>query len=229
MKLHRLYCFGDQKTFKNSSAFINKLSNRSLLFEETSIQAKIFLEAFKKVMFLPGDWHTGMNMLQSIYKLFWTDLLKPLRDLLGWKRISKDIQSCYYQVSRLVKYTNDVVLAYLLRAYVFCCVSTYEDCIDEGPPGNLLCALVFDFQKFLRDALDQSANDHLKLIVNFLLVSSNFLDFVSAFLFTSEISVLQVLAHLEPYLQIQRNLVKELTSMTPQTNNSCRKLRVSAF
>jgi hypothetical protein len=29
--------------------------------------------------------------------------------------------------------------------------------------------------------------------------------------------------------QFQRNLFNELTSMTPQTNNTCRKLRVSAF
>jgi len=101
VKVHWLYCFGNRKTIENSSAFVNKLSNRSLSFEETSIQAEIFLKAFDQVMFLPGDWHTdtGMNQLQSIYKLFWTDLLKPLRDHLGWKRISKDVRQCYYQAS----------------------------------------------------------------------------------------------------------------------------------
>jgi len=68
-KVRRLYCFGDRETIKNSSAFVIKLSNWSLSFEETSIQAEIFLEAFDQVMFLPGDWHTG-NQMQSIYKLF---------------------------------------------------------------------------------------------------------------------------------------------------------------
>jgi hypothetical protein len=34
-----------------------------------------------------------MNMLQLIYKLFWTDLLKPFQELLGWKRISKDVRA----------------------------------------------------------------------------------------------------------------------------------------
>ena len=58
-KVRRLYCFDDHKTIENSSAFVNKLSNRSLSFEETRIQAEIFLEAFDQVMFLPGDWHTG--------------------------------------------------------------------------------------------------------------------------------------------------------------------------
>ena len=98
-KVRRLYCFCDCKSTKNCSAFVNKLNNRSLSFEETSIQAEIFLKAFDQVMFLPGDCHTGMNQLQSIYKLFWTDLLKPLRDHLAWKRISKDVRQCYYQAS----------------------------------------------------------------------------------------------------------------------------------
>jgi hypothetical protein len=83
-KVRPLYYFGDcKKTIENSTAFVNKLSNRSLLFEQTSIQAEIFLDAFDRVMFLPGDWHTGMNQLQSIYKVFWTDFLKPLRDHLA--------------------------------------------------------------------------------------------------------------------------------------------------
>ena len=70
-----LYCFGDCKTFENSTAFVNKLSTCSLSFEQSSLQAEIFLDAFKLVMFLPGDWHTGLNMLMSIYKISWSDLL----------------------------------------------------------------------------------------------------------------------------------------------------------
>ncbi len=96
-KLRRLYCFGDQKTIENTSAFVKKLSNRCLLFEESSIQAQIFLEAFDNIMFMPDNWHAGMNMLQSLHKLFWTDLLKSLRDILGLKRMAKDVRSCYYQ------------------------------------------------------------------------------------------------------------------------------------
>jgi hypothetical protein len=97
-KLHRFYCFGGQKTIENSSAFVNKLSNWNLSFKESSLQVEIFLDAFDKVMFLPGNWHTSMNMLQSIYKSFWTYLLKPLWDIVGWKRISKDLHGCFGQV-----------------------------------------------------------------------------------------------------------------------------------
>jgi hypothetical protein len=65
-KIRRLYCFGDRKTIENSTVFINKLSNRSLSFERTSIQAEILLYAFDQVMFLPGDWHTGTRFSPSI-------------------------------------------------------------------------------------------------------------------------------------------------------------------
>ncbi len=66
-KLCRLYCFGDRKTVENSLAFVTKLSNRNLSFKEPSLQAEIFLDAFDRVVFLPGDWHAGLNMLQAIY------------------------------------------------------------------------------------------------------------------------------------------------------------------
>ncbi len=126
-KLRRLYCFGDQKTIENTLVFVKKLSNPCLSFEESSIQAQIFLEAFDNVMFMPGDWHAGMNMLQSLHKLFWTDLLKPLRDILGWKRIAKDVRSCYYQALWLVKYMNNVVSSYLIRAFLLLHYESYED------------------------------------------------------------------------------------------------------
>ena len=98
----RVFCFGDLKTFENSTAFVNKLSTCSLSFKQSSLQAEIFLDAFKLVMFLPGNWHTGLNMLMSIYKIFWSDLLKPFQDLLRWKRLLKGVRSCYFQASCLV-------------------------------------------------------------------------------------------------------------------------------
>ena len=49
------------------------------------------------------------------------------------------------------------------------------------------------------------------------------------YLFIGEFVIFRVLTYLVPYLQIQRILVNELTSMTPKSKNTCRKLRVSAF
>jgi hypothetical protein len=49
------------------------------------------------------------------------------------------------------------------------------------------------------------------------------------YLFIGEFAIFRVLTHLVPYLKIQCILVNELTSMTPKSKNTCRKLRVSAF
>lgn len=161
--LRRLYCFGDRKTIENSTAFVNKLSNRSLSFEESSMQAQIFLDAFNRVMFLPGDWHTGMNMLQSIFKVFWADILKPFRDLLKWKRISNDVRGCYFQASRLVQYSNDVVTSYLIRLYISRYHDKYDDRLYHDEPADVLCGMAVDFDEFLSRSLS-SLDEHLILI-----------------------------------------------------------------
>jgi hypothetical protein len=94
-KTPSLYGYGNQKSNKNCSAFLYNLNNRPLTFEVSSLQAEIFLESFNNIMFLPGDWCTGMNMLQTIYKVFWVDILNPMKIMLGWKRISRDVCGCY--------------------------------------------------------------------------------------------------------------------------------------
>ncbi len=187
-KLRRFYCFGDWKTIENSSAFVNKLSNRNLSFKESSLQAEIFLDAFDKVMFLPGDWHTGMNMLQSIYKLFWTNLLKPLWDILGWKRISKDVSGCYFQAYRLVKYANNVVSTYLLRSYMHCHYEIYVNGLIHDDPADLYCLIAVNYHSFLMQ-LGQSTDEHLRMIVNFSNVSLDFLEFVAAYQSQDNITV----------------------------------------
>ncbi len=77
-------------------------------------------------MFIPGDWHTGMNYLQSIYKVFWDVLLKPMRDMLGWSRITKDVRGVYYQASRLVVYCHKQLTRYLFQDFVLSNMEEYK-------------------------------------------------------------------------------------------------------
>ncbi len=130
-------------------------------------------------MFLPGDWHTGMNMLQSIHNLFWSDLLKPFRDLLGWKCIAKDVHACYFQALQLVKYVNDVVILYLVRSFMSRYYETNADNMMDDEPANVFCLIAVDFQSFLTPSL-WLKDEYLKLIVN-LLVSSDNLKFVASY------------------------------------------------
>ncbi len=139
-------------------------------------------------MFLPGNWHTGMNMLQSIYKLFWINLLKPLRDLLGWKRILKDDCSSYYQVLWLVKCAHDDVSLCLQRSFMSCYYENYKDTIKDDLPANVPCTIAVHLQSFLSHAL-QSTNEHLKMMVNFTIVLGDVMEFVSVYWSQDSITV----------------------------------------
>ncbi len=157
---------------------MTKLSKRSLSFEESSLQAEIFLDALNRVIFLPCDCHSGLNMLQSIYKLFWLDLLEPFRDFLQCKCVSKDIQGCYFQALQLLHYSDKDISLYLI------CLQRNQECYEvsmsEEEPSNVLCQIALDFEMFLSCAL-LSSNKHLKLVVNFILVLSDFLEFLGAY------------------------------------------------
>jgi hypothetical protein len=113
----------------------------------------------------------GMKMLQSIYKLFWTDLLKQLRGVLGWKRILKDICGCYFQASRLVKFVNDVVSTYLLCSYLHCHYDKYANGLIHHEPADLLRRIAVDYHSFLIQS-GRSTDEHLRMIVYISNVSS---------------------------------------------------------
>jgi hypothetical protein len=50
----------------------------------------------------------------------------------------------------------------------------------DNVPANVLCRIALDYQSFLEQS-GQLTDEHLRLIVNFILVSSDFLEFVLAY------------------------------------------------
>jgi hypothetical protein len=44
-----------------------------------SVANHVFEKVLSRVMDLPGDWHAGLSMLNSIYLLFYEVLLEPIR------------------------------------------------------------------------------------------------------------------------------------------------------
>jgi len=144
------------------------------------MQAEIFLESFQNIMFLPGDWHTGMNMLQSIYKVFWTNILSPIKSFLGWKRISKDVQGCYFQAARLVRYIHNLLSAYLLRCFVSSIFDDIAESMYERANADVLCNVPILYREWLMKSL-KSSDQHLRLCVHFMTMSGDFLEFVNAY------------------------------------------------
>ena len=77
---------------------------------------------------------------ESIYKVFWTDILSPIKSfLLGWKRISKDVRVCCFQAARLVRYIHNVLSTYLLRCFVSSIFEDITKSMYERANADVLC------------------------------------------------------------------------------------------
>jgi hypothetical protein len=68
-----------------------------------------------------------------------------------------------------------LICAFLLHHY-----ESYEDRMRDDNSGDLLCSIAVELQLFLSRLL-QSTDMHLKLMVNFLFVLGEFLEFVLAY------------------------------------------------
>ncbi len=76
-----------------------------------------------------------------------------------------------------MKYANDVLASYLIRLYMYRYYELYADYMMDNVPSNVLCRIALDYQSFLEQS-GQSTDKHLRLIVNFILVLSDFLEFM---------------------------------------------------
>ena len=120
-----------------------------------------------------------MNMLQTIYKVFWVDILNPMKIMLGWKRISRDVCGCYFQAARLVRYIHNAMSTYLLRCYV----SHMYDHIAESSPNHeeadVIYSVVVSYHDWILNG-KKSTGEHLRLCSHFMTMLGDFLEFVQA-------------------------------------------------
>ena len=117
-KERNVYFFGDAKTVENITKFVRDVQERRLSYSSANVQADVFLKALSRVMSAPGDWHTGLNMLTSIYKFYYDGFLDQFQSLLGWQRIEKDVRNNYHQSLRLVTFVHDELYRVLLHKFV---------------------------------------------------------------------------------------------------------------
>ena len=57
-------------------------------------------------------------MLASIYNLYYVRFLDKFKDLLGWKKVNKDVRSCYFQAHRLVTFVSDKLMSFFIHQFV---------------------------------------------------------------------------------------------------------------
>ena len=127
-------------------------------------------------MALPGDWHTGLNASQSIFKIFYKPLLHPLQDLLGWKRINEAVSRCYYQATRLIKFVNEELHRFLMQQFVASRWERFKAMFQNDTISNndVYCKISHEYQQYLREIEDRDIDgedEFLKMCALFLHMS----------------------------------------------------------
>ena len=193
--LHRNYVFGDRKSIELLNAFRSDLQGRGITLNDMNEQCDEFEKALDTLMSLPGDWHTGLNMVGSIFKTFYKPLLQPVQDLLQWKRINYKVSKCYYQASRLIKLTNAELHRFLLQNFVSERWSTYKEMLEDdvNSPPDIFCTLTQDYRDYLlelENCDDEEQDEFLKMCALFLHMSDDFLFFVGSYRANDAIGVI---------------------------------------
>ena len=149
---HRNTIYGDRKSIELLEAFKKDLRKRGVNLSDAGAQCDEFENALKTVQSMPGDWHTGLNMLQSIFKPFYNTLLDPIKDLLKWKRVNDEVKGCYYQASRLVKLTNEELHRFMMQRFVSAHWYLYEELFEDRATSNfdVFCSISHEYQQYLR-------------------------------------------------------------------------------
>ena len=142
---------GDQKTHKNTEAFDSLAQDRLLSVEARSAFADLILDVFDRALFAPGDWHTGLNMLQCIYSTYWHFFLKHMKRWLNIARLSKDIRNCYYKANKLVVFCNRDFSRYLVHIFLSRNCDTYQEMLLFHCEEDVVTQLAVDFDAYLKE------------------------------------------------------------------------------
>ena len=92
-------------------------------------------------MDMPGSWHAGLCMAQSIFNVYF-------QELLGWKNLNSEVYRCYYQDARLITFFHDELLRFLTRQFV----SQRESIFGEAgmKEGDYMTTVAKELQVFLQ-------------------------------------------------------------------------------
>ena len=180
----RAFLVGAVKTVDNTNKIAEDLSNRPLSLKESSQQAEVFAKALKNVMTIPGDWHAGLTMLQSIMNVFWDGFIEPFVKALKWKKVYKDCRNCYYRTSSVVLLVHNELIGHLMQTYVSefgePVRSKFENEEADKSPESYICYFAESFASWV-DELANGDDNWLKACCLFITMSKDFFTFVDSY------------------------------------------------
>ena len=124
------------------------------------------MKALDCVVEAPGDWHTGLKMLTSIYNLYYHGFLEQFQCLLRWNRINKDVRSYYYQSTRLVSFVSEELNHFFMQDLV----ANRKETSSNASDVQYLCNAAEDYMDYM-EAKRNSDDKWIVTCANFLQMS----------------------------------------------------------
>ena len=147
---------GDANTVENIVKFVHDMQDRRTTFSDASVHAEISLKAVSVVMTLRGDWHTELNMAQTIFTYGYAGFLEEFQAMLGWKRINKDVSSSYYQSTQLITFVFEELTRFFVHQFVAQISTATFNPNAETPQQVTQSAIAFGvWMNSLKDSLDK--------------------------------------------------------------------------
>ena len=182
----RIYIFGDAKTIENMAKFVRDMQDRRISYSVANLQGEMFLKAVSTIMDLPGDWHAGLAMAQSIYNIYFVGFLDQFMDLLGWNKIYFEVSKCYYQATRLITFVHDELHRFLTHQFIAERIASPDE--KDLTDAKFIMKVSIELSEFFEN-LKESDDDWIKTCANFLEMSHDFLEFVKAYRSGDSVSV----------------------------------------
>ena len=167
---------GDRSTVENWEAFIRERENRELSFSEISLMTEALMDASSVLMLLPGDWHTGMSMLQSIFTLHWDGIIEPFFNLLGWKRLTHVVKNNYFTGKRIVELIANEIVRFIKHEFM----SKYAEFKEEDDAAQFICDAELAFLEYLNE-MTKCDDEWRRVIALFVIDANNFIKFVNSY------------------------------------------------
>lgn len=68
---HRNIFNGDRKSIEMANVYHNRVKGREISLTDANLQLEEFDKVMRTIFHAPGDWHTGLNTIQSIFKCWY--------------------------------------------------------------------------------------------------------------------------------------------------------------
>ena len=124
-----------------------------------------------------------MNMMQSIYNIYWHILLKHMKKWLKIERLSKDVRGCYFEASRLIVYCNRKFSCYMWHLFITRNYSRYQPELLFCDEVDVVTMIAQEFEQYLAHHHEKTTevDEHLKMLNGFIIMVNGFRNFVDSY------------------------------------------------